>query len=56
MKILSILGCTGSIGRQTLSVVESLPNEFRVPVLAAGNNLDVLLPQIVRHAFESHPH
>jgi 1-deoxy-D-xylulose-5-phosphate reductoisomerase len=49
MKILSILGCTGSIGRQTLSVVESLPNEFRVPVLAAGNNLDVLLPQIVRH-------
>jgi len=49
MKTLSILGCTGSIGRQTLSVVESLPNEFRVAVLAAGNNLDTLLPQILRH-------
>ncbi|HVM76213.1 MAG TPA: 1-deoxy-D-xylulose-5-phosphate reductoisomerase [Candidatus Saccharimonadales bacterium] len=49
MKTLSILGSTGSIGRQTLSVVESLPNEFRVAALAAGNNLDVLLPQILRH-------
>jgi len=49
MKTLSILGSTGSIGRQTLSVIESLPNEFRVAVLAAGNNLDVLLPQILRH-------
>jgi len=49
MKSLSILGSTGSIGRQTLSVVESLPNEFRVAALAAGNNLDILLPQILRH-------
>jgi 1-deoxy-D-xylulose-5-phosphate reductoisomerase len=49
MKILSILGCTGSIGRQTLSVVETLPNEFRVSALAAGNNLDILLPQILHH-------
>jgi 1-deoxy-D-xylulose-5-phosphate reductoisomerase len=49
MKSLSILGSTGSIGRQTLSVVESLPNEFRVVVLAAGNNLEILLPQILRH-------
>jgi 1-deoxy-D-xylulose-5-phosphate reductoisomerase len=49
MKSLSILGSTGSIGRQTLSVVESLPNEFRVSALAAGNNLDILLPQIISH-------
>ena len=49
MKKISILGCTGSIGRQTLAIVESLPNEFHVSALAAGNNLDVLLPQIVRH-------
>jgi 1-deoxy-D-xylulose-5-phosphate reductoisomerase len=49
MKSLSILGSTGSIGRQTLSVIESLPNEFRVAVLAAGNNLDILNPQIIRH-------
>ncbi|HTP67378.1 MAG TPA: 1-deoxy-D-xylulose-5-phosphate reductoisomerase [Dongiaceae bacterium] len=49
MKTLSILGCTGSIGRQTLAVVESLPNEFRVAALAAGSNLDTLIPQILRH-------
>ena len=49
MKSLSIIGSTGSIGRQTLSVVESLPDEFKIVALAAGNNLDELLPQILRH-------
>src|SRR5271170_6792711 len=49
MKHLSILGSTGSIGRQTLSVVESLPDQFKVTALAAGNNLVELLPQIERH-------
>lgn len=49
MKSLSILGSTGSIGRQTLAVVESLPDQFKVVALAAGNNLDELLPQILRH-------
>jgi 1-deoxy-D-xylulose-5-phosphate reductoisomerase len=49
MRSLSILGSTGSIGRQTLSVVESLPGQFRVLALAAGSNLDELLPQIERH-------
>jgi 1-deoxy-D-xylulose-5-phosphate reductoisomerase len=49
MKKISILGSTGSIGRQTLSVVEALPERFKVTALAAGNNLDELLPQILRH-------
>jgi 1-deoxy-D-xylulose-5-phosphate reductoisomerase len=49
MKSLSILGSTGSIGRQTLNVVESLPEQFKITALAAGNNLDELLPQIERH-------
>jgi len=49
MKAISILGSTGSIGRQTLDVVASLPDRFRVVALAAGNNLDELLGQIVRH-------
>ena len=49
MKSLSILGSTGSIGRQTLSVVESLPGQFEILALAAGSNLDELLPQIERH-------
>jgi 1-deoxy-D-xylulose-5-phosphate reductoisomerase len=49
MKVLSILGSTGSIGRQTLNVVESLPEQFRIAALAAGNNLDELSGQIERH-------
>jgi 1-deoxy-D-xylulose-5-phosphate reductoisomerase len=49
MKGISILGCTGSIGRQTLDVVESLPGRFRVMALAAGGNLEELSGQIARH-------
>jgi 1-deoxy-D-xylulose-5-phosphate reductoisomerase len=49
MKSLSILGSTGSIGRQTLNVVESLPDRLKIVALAAGNNLDELVPQIERH-------
>ena len=49
MKLLSILGSTGSIGRQCLSVVESLPERFGVAALAAGGNLEELASQIARH-------
>ena len=49
MKQLSILGSTGSIGRQCLSVVESLPGRFGVIALAAGANLEELVGQIERH-------
>ena len=49
MKALAILGSTGSIGRQTLQVVESLPERFRVVALAAGTNLEELAGQIARH-------
>ena len=49
MKKLSILGSTGSIGRQTLAVVESLPGEFQIMALAAGKNLEELAGQISRH-------
>jgi 1-deoxy-D-xylulose-5-phosphate reductoisomerase len=49
MKKVSILGSTGSIGRQTLSVVESLPERFKITALAAGTNLAELLPQVLRH-------
>jgi 1-deoxy-D-xylulose-5-phosphate reductoisomerase len=48
-KHLSILGSTGSIGRQTLAVVESLPEQFKITALAAGSNLAEFLPQIERH-------
>jgi 1-deoxy-D-xylulose-5-phosphate reductoisomerase len=49
LKQLSILGSTGSIGRQCLSVVESLPERFGVLGLAAGGNLEELVGQIARH-------
>jgi len=49
MPSLSILGSTGSIGRQTLSVVDALPGQFPILALAAGSNLDELLPQIEHH-------
>ncbi len=49
LKQLSILGSTGSIGRQCLSVVESLPERFGVVALAAGGNLEELTGQIERY-------
>jgi 1-deoxy-D-xylulose-5-phosphate reductoisomerase len=49
VKQLAILGSTGSIGRQCLSVVESLTDRFGVVALAAGSNLEELAGQIKRH-------
>jgi 1-deoxy-D-xylulose-5-phosphate reductoisomerase len=48
MKRISILGSTGSIGRSTLSVVESYPDRFQVVALAAGKNLDAAFEQALR--------
>jgi len=49
VKHLSILGSTGSIGRQSLSVVEAFSDRFKVVGLAAGANLEELAGQIERH-------
>ncbi len=48
MKRLAILGSTGSIGRSTLSVVESNAERFAVVSLAAGSNVDAALEQAQR--------
>src|SRR5690348_15201593 len=48
MKRIAILGSTGSIGRSTLSVVESYPDRFEVVTLAAGSNIDAALDQALR--------
>ena len=48
MKRIAILGSTGSIGRSTLSVVESYPDRFEVATLAAGSNVELALEQAVR--------
>ncbi|RXQ93033.1 1-deoxy-D-xylulose-5-phosphate reductoisomerase [Ancylomarina salipaludis] len=44
-KHIAILGSTGSIGTQTLEVVESNPDLFVVDVLTANNNVDLLIAQ-----------
>ncbi len=49
MKRIAILGSTGSIGRSTLSIVESYPDRFQVATLAAGNNADAVLEQALRY-------
>ncbi len=46
MKNISILGSTGSIGRQTLEVISLYPERFRVLGLSAGENIGLLLEQI----------
>ncbi len=47
MKKISILGSTGSIGRQTLDVISQHADKFRVTALAAGKNIDLLIEQIL---------
>jgi 1-deoxy-D-xylulose-5-phosphate reductoisomerase len=44
----SVVGSTGSIGTQTLEVVEALPDRFRVRALGAGRSVDVLVDQVRR--------
>ena len=46
MKRLAILGSTGSIGVNTLEIVEQYGEEFEVLALAAGKNLPMLREQI----------
>jgi len=49
MKAISVLGSTGSIGTQTLEIVEAFPDRFKVVALTANRNLDLLVEQIQRH-------
>ena len=44
----SILGSTGSIGRQTLEVIEANSGAFEVVALAAGRNVERLAEQVHR--------
>lgn len=47
---IAILGSTGSIGCNTLRVIEALgPDRFRVVALGAGRNVEILTQQIARH-------
>ena len=48
MKQIAILGSTGSIGTQTLQVVEANPDRFRVEVLTANQNVELLIQQALK--------
>lgn len=49
-KGIAILGSTGSIGCNTLRVIESLGSErFRVVALGAGHNVEILSDQVAKH-------
>lgn len=45
---LCVLGSTGSIGRQTLDVVENHPDDLHVLAMTAGDNVSLLAEQIVQ--------
>lgn len=45
MKI-SILGSTGSIGRQAIEVIQKMPDYFEVISLSGGDNIEILKEQI----------
>lgn len=48
-KKVALLGSTGSIGTQTLHVVESYPHLFEATVLTAGSNVEKLIEQATKH-------
>ncbi|MBI4446865.1 MAG: 1-deoxy-D-xylulose-5-phosphate reductoisomerase [Acidobacteria bacterium] len=50
MKKLSILGSTGSIGKNALSIVDLYPDRFQVVALAAQSRTELLLEQSLRYA------
>ncbi|MGV6862367.1 MAG: 1-deoxy-D-xylulose-5-phosphate reductoisomerase [Putridiphycobacter sp.] len=47
-KKIALLGSTGSIGTQTLEVVEAYPDQFEVSVLTAHSNADLLIEQALK--------
>jgi len=46
MTKVAILGSTGSIGRQSLDVIQRFPDEFDVVGLAGGKNIDLFRKQV----------
>ncbi|MDC0201606.1 1-deoxy-D-xylulose-5-phosphate reductoisomerase [Flavobacteriales bacterium] len=48
-KHIAILGSTGSIGTQSLEVIEAHPKQFVVEVLTANNNSELLIKQAKKH-------
>ncbi|MGG6438901.1 1-deoxy-D-xylulose-5-phosphate reductoisomerase [Saccharococcus caldoxylosilyticus] len=50
MKYISILGASGSIGTQTLDIIRSHPDEFRLAAVSIGKNVDMARAMIEEFA------
>lgn len=50
---IALLGSTGSIGTQALDIISKYPDKFRVEVLIAGNNIDLLIQQAHKYQPDS---
>ena len=48
-KRISLLGSTGSIGTQTLDIVDACPENFVVDALSAGNNAELMCEQVLKY-------
>ena len=53
IKKIHILGSTGSIGKQTLSVINKNKDKYRVQSLAAGKSIKLLLNQVSKQKKQS---
>ena len=49
MKKVSILGSTGSIGKNGLAIVDSFPDKFQITALSANENYKELAEQIRKY-------
>ncbi|KAL7549889.1 hypothetical protein ACHAWF_013142 [Thalassiosira exigua] len=49
-KRISILGSTGSIGTQTLEIVDACPDNYVVDALSAGNNAELMAEQVMKYS------
>ena len=49
MKDIIIIGSTGSIGTQTLSICDIYPDKFRVVGLSCGSNIDLFSEQVEKY-------
>lgn len=52
MKMLALLGSTGSIGRDVLDVVRKFPGQYGIAGLAAGRNVELLSRQMLEFSPE----
>ncbi len=52
-KQISIIGSTGSIGTQTLEVIERIQNKFEILALSGGDNVELLKKQIKKFSPKS---